>query len=263
MDLCVLDMENKSLIGLKGESLFHGILSKYDLKDFTEDDINELKIMFDMIEDLDLSSKFHVAYTMVRSGMQDISEILLLLRQGKNIMISADTKEGTKSIDVSENVVSELQKMILLYLNERYGAEESMLSDEYLNRQVYIRNGIEEFHKELHGRKTINGEYSYIPTLGREVSSLLEFFNLQLSKLSSTSEQYRIIGDFICYNKKAPSCSPEEWESMGKKEQRRMIKSWIDSVNKFGNPTIDFSKEFMSACLNLLLRNLENKHSKK
>lgn len=255
-------MGNITLIGLEGESLFQGILSKYDLKDFTEDDIKHLKHMFGMIEDLDLSSKFHAPYTMVRSGMQDLSEILMLLRQGKNIRISADSKEGVKSIDVSEDVVSELQEMIMLYLKERYWIEESMLSNEYLQEQVSIKNGIEDFHKELHGRKTKKGEYSYIPTLGREVSSLLYVFKPQLSKLSSISEQYRFIGDCICYNRKAPSCSPEEWDSMGKKEQRRMVKSWIDSLKKFGNPTINISKEFLSACIDFLLRSLENKTQK-
>lgn len=227
-----MNMEEMNLIELEGEDLFHGILAKYDSSKFSDDDVFSLKCMFGIIEDLDLTSNFHAPYNMVRSGKQDICEMLLLLRHGKNIRISADTKEGTKSIDISEGMILELQEMMNMYLCEKYMTDESMLSDDYLKQEVDMGKAIEARERQLQGRKTQKKEYSYIPKIGQEVSSLLSIFEPQLSKLSSISEQYRIIGDFICYNKKAPSCSPEEWEAMGKKEQYRMVKSWIDSASK-------------------------------
>lgn len=217
-------MENKTLIGLVGKDLFQGILAKYDLKKFTEDDMIYLESMFNIVKSFDLHSKLHAPYTQVRSEMQDVCELLLLLRHGNNIKISADTKEGTKTIEVNSELKKEYQEMVETYLCERYWCERSMLEDSFLQDQVDMEIQIEAREKELKGRNN-----SYIPKIGGKVSALLRVYEPQLSKLPNSSHQYRMIGDFLCYNNKVPSCSPEEWEVLSKKEQRRKVQSWIDS----------------------------------
>lgn len=234
------------------EREYQDIIANYNLSKLSVEDYNDLKWIFTRL-------KFH--FDDVTKWSDDFfsdsgkyySEILLLLKYGKNIKLSANIPhKGMQTIDISkEHVIFKLRELINDYLYAKLKEEEklSFLSKEYnydLIEDDDLKNVISEEEKTEDRRLDSIGRSTYSVRLGEYVQTTYNDYINLFSKLSKC-DAYCLIGGFLVWCGHVPSYTWEEWEVLEKKHKKNIVEGWIRALakhkNKFYVPKVEASEK--------------------
>lgn len=203
------------------------ILNAYNLEnDLTDEDIKDLTAMY-------FRSKFVVTRPCHLYHFE-VAEILLLLRNGKDIQLTATIpQEGKKVIRINKDMNQELQKMFVDSLCKRFSLREEFEDEFYLSqlceRKKQLVKQIEKESKQKKFTKNL-GEFVSVNT------SSSFYFKPELFQKINKSKFYALCTDFLFYNEQLSSLfSPEEWKSKDIKEKYDIARKWVDSYLKQKN----------------------------
>lgn len=222
------------ILGEEDSNAYLEILKNYNLNDRLSDyDFICLLVLFQGIRHKDNILEKDLDNICLPTFQKLFAEMILLLRHGKNIKLSADIpKKGKQNIEISNtqtyNLISMLDNCLYNTMHSCYykgiGYEQKPFdvtsSDNDLKRLIN-----EEEKKENYRIKSIGRENKYLARLGKYICDKLRVYSL-FSKLTQT-EAYCLIGDFLVYNGQVPSYTWEEWEVKGKPEKKDDVKYWI------------------------------------
>ncbi len=245
-----MEEDIKLFLGDEPSKIFIDILKQYNMKDFSQSDYNIVTMHFLACCHYDILHKEWDSWTKDK----DFAEIILLLRYGKNIQLSADIPQiGNFKVSIEkESLIQEIHDILEEYLYKRhrkiYG-ERSLIAkksnyeeDDYLITHDELFNIFEKGQKEEdYEKKTKSRENKYIPRLGDFVSSMLEQYDSTYSKLI-LYDRYSLLGDFLAYGGHAPY-SWEDWQVKDKNEKAKIVRNWIKSSKKLSEDEASGSQQ--------------------
>ena len=229
----------KSFLGEEPSKVFVDILKQYDLNDFTQSDYQRVMGHFMASGYYDILHKEWDSWT----NDKDFAEIILLLRYGNNIQLSADIPQiGNYKLKIEKKdliqIIHDMLENHLYKSHRKIYRDKSLIADKTKNEEDdflvthdELFSICEKEQKEVdYQKKTKSRDNKYIPRLGSFVFSILTEYSSTYSKLI-LYDRYSLIGDFCAYGGHTPYCW-EDWIVKDRNEKAKIVRNWIKSYKK-------------------------------
>ena len=206
----------------------------------------ELCEKYNLFEKLTGNEVYHIGYLFTKPLYQDIfrqegtyinlgevAELILLLKNGKNITLSAYIPKGTpKEVEIGEAINDIIQQSLQTYLANTIGKDTLELIRTAKGYPTDLKELSDKELEELKNEGTQQNKVDalmqgrmekHIPLIGGLISDILEYEGF--SKLSK-GESYCFIGDMF---HSIGVFSDEDWNIRNGREKKEIVKGWIKS----------------------------------